>query len=338
MQVVTAHLIKGKKVLLRLDIDVPIEDGRVVDDFRLLAGMPTLELCLESASKVIIMGHIGRPEGKKVEELSVAPVFDWLVEHGFGDELDSGKLQLLENLRFEKGEEEASIYYAKELAALGGFLDSYTPKAELSQMQSIYVNDAFASHHKAASTTILPMLLPHAAGLQFAKEAETLKEIRENPLKPLVAIIGGVKVDDKLPAALALSKVADQVLVGGKIASELKNRTDLPENLILADLTVDQEDISAETVNIWAPIISSAASVLWNGPLGKVEDPKNNSSEKIAQLIIESNAKSIIGGGDTVGFLGKLGLLDRFGFVSTGGGAMLKFLETGTLPTIEALK
>ncbi|MFA5932510.1 MAG: phosphoglycerate kinase [Microgenomates group bacterium] len=322
MQVVSAPLIKGKKVLLRLDIDVPIEDGRVVDDFRLVAGMPTLELCLESAAKVIVMGHIGRPNGKKVEELSVAPIFNWLVEHGFGDELDSGKLQLLENLRFEKGEEEASVYYAKELAALGNF----------------YVNDAFASHHKAASTTILPMLLPHAAGLQFAKEIETLTEVRENPEKPLVVIIGGLKVDDKLPAALALSKVADQVLVGGKIIAELKKRTDLPENLILADLTVDQEDITAETVSKWVPIISSAKMILWNGPLGKIEDSKNNQTGMIAEAVIASDAKSIIGGGDTIAYLNKLKDLSKISFVSTGGGAMLKFLETGTLPTIEALK
>ncbi|MDD2822478.1 MAG: phosphoglycerate kinase [Candidatus Daviesbacteria bacterium] len=323
MQVVSAPLVKGKKVLLRLDIDVPIEDSSVTDDFRLVAGMPTLELCLENASKVIIMGHIGRPEGKKVEELSVAPIFNWLVEHGFKDELDSGKLQLLENLRFEKGEEEASVYYAKELAALGNF----------------YVNEAFASHHKSASTTILPMLLPRAAGLQFSKEVLFLTEAKEHPIKPLVVIIGGEKVEDKLPAALALSKIAHKVLVGGKIAKELAaSKTTLPENIMLADLTEDGEDLTPETVSEWATVISSAASVLWNGPLGLVENPKNNQTERIAQLVIESGAKSIIGGGDTIAYLNYLSDLTMFSFVSTGGGAMLKFLETGKLPTIEALK
>jgi 3-phosphoglycerate kinase len=340
MQTVSPVLIHNKKVLLRLDIDVPLEQGtgdrlQVTDDFRLVKGMPTLELCLKHAKKVIIMGHIGRPEGHD-PELTVAPIYDWLEEHGFDDELESEKLKLLENLRFEKGEEEASIYFAKELASLGDF----------------YINDAFASHHKSASTTVLPMLLPHCAGLQFAKEVETLTKVRDNPKKPLVVIIGGVKVEDKLPVALSLAKIADQVLVGGKIAGELSNVdrgapapatpdnsdfADLPVNLLLADLIATGEDITPETTAKWAEIIKEAKMIVWNGPLGLVEDPINDQTEKIAEAIINSGAETIIGGGDTVSYLDKLDLLYKFSFVSTGGGAMLKFLETGTLPTIQAL-
>lgn len=322
MEVVTKELIRNKRILLRLDIDVPIVDGRVADDFRLVAGMSTLELCLEHAKKVIIFGHLGRPNGQKVEELSVAPIYHWLVEHGFEGELNSGRLQLLENLRFDKGEEEADIYCAKELASFGNF----------------FVNEAFAAYHKAASTTVLPLLLPHCAGLQFAKEVKALKRVREAPRRPLVAIIGGAKVEDKLPAVLALAKIADKVLVGGKIVSGLAGPADMPDNVLIADLAEDGKDIAAATVEKWAPIISSAGMIVWNGPLGYVEDPKNNQTEKIAQLVIESLVESIVGGGDTVSYLNSLGDIPMFSFVSTGGGAMLKFLVDGTLPSIEALK
>lgn len=333
MQVVTAQVVKDKKVLLRLDIDVSIEDGKVVEDYRLVADMPTLELCLEHARSVIILGHIDRPHfadatrGKPDEEslsnLNVGPIYNWLVDHGFSSEFDSGKLRLLQNLRFEKGEEEADVYFAKELATLGNF----------------YVNEAFASHHPAASTTVLPMLLPHAVGLRFAKEAETLKRVRTAPKSGLVAIVGGVKVEDKLPAVLQVAKIADKVLVGGKIASELlANSYELPGNVYLANLRDDGEDITPETVGKWAPIIYSASVIVWNGPLGKVEDPKNNQTEKISQMIIETGVESIVGGGDTISYLDYLGDLPMFSFVSTGGGAMLEFLIKGTLPTIEALK
>lgn len=327
MQVATSQLIKDKKVLLRLDIDVPVIDGKVADDFRLKAGMPTLMLCLEHAREVIVMGHIGRPSGAD-PSLSVGPIYDWL-----GKELGKlgmfgvmgNKLKLLENLRFEKGEEDCDLEYAKQLASLGDF----------------YVNEAFATHHPSASTTILPTLLPHCAGLHFAKELETLKEVREAPRRPLVVIIGGVKVEDKLPAVIQMAKIADKVLVGGKIAHELSAADtapyDLPDNVYLANLREDGKDIKEETVQLWAPFISNAKMILWNGPMGYIEDPKYNQTERIAQLVIESGAESIVGGGDTVSYLDFLGDLPEFSFVSTGGGAMLEYLVKGTLPTIEVL-
>src|SRR3989344_891339 len=202
MEVVSAYLVKGKKVLLRLDIDVPIEDGKITDDFRLKAGLPTLRLCLENAEEVIVMGHIGRPEGREVAGLSIAPIYQWFKQNGFSNQLESGRLKLLENLRFEPGEEACDINYAKDLASLGNF----------------FVNEAFASYHPAASTTILPTLLPHAAGLRFVAEVAKLTEIRNNPKVPFIGIIGGAKIEDKLPVINALAEKATAVLVGGKLA------------------------------------------------------------------------------------------------------------------------
>ena len=156
--------VDGKRVLIRYDIDVPIKDGKVMDDFRLKAGLTTVRFCLQFATEVVLTGHIGRPKlddngapsDEDVLNLSVSPVYDWFYQNGFEKDLDSKKLKILENLRFEKGEDEASLDYAKELASLGDF----------------YINEAFASYHPAASTTVLPTLLPHAAGLNFAKEVE----------------------------------------------------------------------------------------------------------------------------------------------------------------------
>lgn len=323
MQEVSPQIVSGKKVLLRLDLDVPVINGKVAEDFRLQAGLPTIKLCLEHAEKVILMGHLGRPEGKVVPELSVEPIRQWLNKQGLNSHLTSGKLKLLENLRFDGKEESCDLEYAQELARLG----------------NVYVNEAFAAHHPATSTTVLPTLLPHAAGLRFAQEVRVLGDVRENPKKPFVAIIGGIKVEDKLPAIKTLSKMADAVLVGGKLVSEAKEQNiDLPNNVMLGKLTEDSFDIISETVESWRNLIMRAKMIVWNGPLGKIEDPKNEQSAKIAELVVDSEADTVVGGGDTIALLGRLGLLGKFGFVSVGGGAMVKFLADGTLPTIEALK
>ncbi|MBI4036843.1 phosphoglycerate kinase [Candidatus Daviesbacteria bacterium] len=363
MQVVTSDFIQDKKVLLRLDIDVPVKDGKVLEDFRLEAAFPTLKLCLDYAQQVIIMGHLGRPEGED-PELSVAPIYDWLEEHGLSSHIGSGKLKLLENLRFENGEsfdtaqdKDEVLQYARQLAVLG----------------DVFVNEAFAAHHPAASTTVLPTLLPHAAGLRFVQEVETLKKVRDNPKRPLVAIIGGVKVEDKLPAVEALSKTFDHVLVGGKIVEEMGGssgscRSSIPSsilsldfardageatgallrvtppiqnpsgNILLGDLNEEWTDLNTESLASWREIIEKAGMIVWNGPVGKIEDEKNDATKKLAQMIMSSQAQTLVGGGDTVGYLEKLGLLGKFSFVSTGGGAMLEYLIKGTLPTIESLE
>lgn len=328
MQTVTPELIQNKRVLLRLDLDVPLreENGQVFieDDTRLLAGMETLGLCLEFAASVTICGHLGRPGGKEDPKLSVKPVVDWL-EEGYGHiQLPAGKLHILENLRFESGEDSSDMAFAKELASHGDF----------------YVYEAFASYRPAASTTVVPTLLPHAAGLRFAQEVDELTQVRENPVRPLVVILGGAKVEDKLPVIKAMADKADVVLVGGKLAGEIKEKgiEGLGANVMVGKLIEDGFDISDETVGAWSNLIKTAKEIVWNGPLGKFEDPKYNQSEKIAKAIIDSGAKSIVGGGDTISALTQYGLIDKFTFVSTGGGAMLKLLADGTLPTIEALE
>src|SRR3989344_4245910 len=330
MREISPDLISGKTVLLRYDIDVPIKNRKVVEDFRLRAGLATLKLCLENAQQVILMGHIGRPGGKEVPELSVEPIYDWLATHDdLRSHLESGKLKLLENLRFEPGEEACSLEYAKEI---------------LKQVQddgnSFYVNEAFSAHHKAASTTVLPTLLPHAAGLRFAEEVKSLTEVRENPKKPLVVIIGGVKLEDKLPAIDAMSKIADYVLVGGKIVAQLgQTYHDGGTNVQIGDLTDDGMDISQTTIEEWQPIIQKANMIVWNGPLGKFEEERyTEGTKKIAEAVISSDARPIIGGGDTISAISTFGLLCQFekkGILLVGGGASLKFLELGTLPTIE---
>lgn len=319
MQVVSAQLIEGKKVLLRMDLDVPLRGGVVAEDIRLKAALPTLELCLSHAKSTVVMGHIGRPKGE-VAQFSVAPIVAWL-ESWFCDlNLPLGKLNVLENLRFEAGEDECSMDFAKQLASFGDF----------------YVNEAFAAHHKAASTTILPTLLPHAAGLHFTAEVSTLTRVRENPKRPLIAIIGGAKVEDKYPAVQKLSQVCDAVLVGGLLAKRIREQNlSVDPNVVLGRTNTEGIDISEETIQAFSDVIRHGKEIIWIGPLGKYEEGANFGNQKIVQAVIDSGAESIIGGGDTLTALDKY--LDKFSFVSVGGGATLDYLVDGTLPTIDAL-
>lgn len=331
MQVVDAKFVKNKKVLLRYDIDVALGKGtggrlQVTEDFKLKAGLETLRLCLESVSKVIIIGHLGRPEGQLVEELKVTPIVEWFKNQGYKNQIDNGQLTILENLRFDPREETLDETYAKELARMG----------------DIFVMEAFSVHRPAVSTTILPKLMPHYAGLHFVKEVETLLNVRNNPKKPFVAIMGGAKVKDKLPVIEVLAKKADAVLVGGKLVAEIREQNiELPGNILVGRMNSDGFDIAPETTSSWAGLIVKAAMIVWNGPLGKFEDPKYNQTEKVIEMIMESGGEIVIGGGDSVAALSQYGLLEKAqqkGFISVGGGAMLKLLSDGTLPTIEALK
>lgn len=331
MQIVNPQIIASKKVLLRLDLDVPLRqdfDGElsraaqgkleVEEDFRLRAGTPTLKLCIENASKVIVIGHLGRPEGSD-PAFSLDPVREWFKQNGFP------QIEMLENLRFNPGEESLSMDFAKELAS----------KAD------IFVFEAFASHRPAVSTTILPTIMPHFCGLRFSAEVEKIERVRDNPKKPFIAIMGGAKVSDKLPVIEVLAKKADAVLVGGKLVSEIREQNlRLHSNVLVGKLTEDGFDIASETVESWEKLIAGAAQIVWNGPVGKFEDLKNDATKKIAEIILQSNAEIIIGGGDTIAALNQAGLLSKAeekAFISTGGGAMLKLLSDGTLPTIEAL-
>ncbi|MDO8621044.1 MAG: phosphoglycerate kinase [Candidatus Levybacteria bacterium] len=371
--------IEGKRVLLRLDLDVPVQNGVIKDDSRLKAGLPTLEFLLKSGAKVIIAGHLGRPTPLNNEsriknpfdfvqgrqELSLKPVALWFAKKisnvhnssfiihnsnlgGFDGRKLTKNLFLLENLRFYKGEEEnpstnSGQVFAKKLAALA----------------DIYVNDAFAvSHRNNASIVGVTKFLPHFAGFQLQKEVEVLSGILENPKRPLVVIIGGAKLETKLPLVEKMHHIADYVLVGGKLAGDVKTLLKVQHEkikgrksvLLVADLNEEGIDITPKSAENFLQIISLAKTAVWNGPMGKISDSKSEiikseeGSKKLAEGLIKSSAYTVVGGGDTVGFLDKICLLDNFAcmpknrcFLSTGGGAMLAFLSGETLPGIEAL-
>lgn len=333
MQVVSPDFVKGKIILLRMDIDVPLrqaQGGRemvVAEDFRLKACLPTLNLCIEHGQSVVVIGHLGRPGGKVVKELSVAPVVQWLQSQPVERDLADGKLHVLENLRFESGEEALDLEYAKELAKMG----------------DVFINESFAAYRPAASTTILPTLLPHAAGLQFAKEVELLTQARKNPKRPMVAIVGGAKVEDKYKSIVELSKFCDAVLVGGLLPKEiLEKNLEIANNVMLGKISENGIDLAEESIESFIRLIQNAKQIIWGGPVGKYEDEVGIiGTAKLAEAILQSEVSTIIGGGDIVAAINKLGKLTDFekkGLVSTGGGAMLNLLEKGTLPTIEALK
>lgn len=329
MQVISAPAVSGKKVLLRYDIDVALHSagGKLIvgEEFKLKAGLSTLDLCLNNAVSVTMIGHLGRPEGKVVAQLRVEPIRQWFGAQGYARDLASGKFNLLENLRFDPREEASYPDFARELA----------------ETADMYVNEAFSAHRPAVSTTVIPSLLPHFAGLRFAEEVRVLGEVRDNPKKPFVAIMGGAKVKDKLPVIEVLAKKADAVLVGGKLVAEIREQQiNLPSNVMVGKLSDDGFDIASETSDAWSGLISKAAMIVWNGPVGKFEDPKNEQTKNLARAILNSQAEIVIGGGDCVAALSRYGLFEEAenkAFVSVGGGAMLKLLADGTLPTIEVL-
>ena len=354
--------VEGKTVFLRADLDVPLSEFRIEDDTRLTAALPTIEYLLKQNCKIIIGGHLGRPTGLNQEsrirnphfarasrgrqELSLKPVGEWFAKHfhasqfiihnsilgGFeGWEIGQNSF-LLENLRFYEGEEKNDLIFSKKLASLA----------------DLYVNDAFAMcHRNHASIVGITHFLPHFAGFHLQKEVETLSHVMENPKRPLVVIVGGKKIETKLPLVEKMHKVADYVLVGGKIAEESKALVNVQHEkitgkkavLLVADAIPDGSDITDKDAENFLQIISLAKTIIWNGSMGIIENEKlmGESTRKIALGIIKSGAYSVVGGGDTVEFLNKLGVLDKFSFASTGGGAMLAFLSGEKLPGIEAL-
>lgn len=348
------EIVFGKRVFLRADLDVPLseirnsklETRKVEDDTRLKACLSTVEYLLKQNTEIIIGGHLGRPEGFD-ENLSLKPVAEWLVKKleirnlkleignlsGFDGWEIGPNVFLLENLRFNEGEEENDPEFAKKLANLA----------------DIYVNDAFAMcHRNHASMVGITKYLPHFAGLHLQQEVEVLSGVLKNPKRPLVVIIGGKKIETKLPLVEKMHRIADYVLVGGKIAEETRILIKIQHEkiigskavLLVADLTPDETDITQKDAENFLQIINLAKTIVWNGSMG-ITNSKLNDSEKgtrkIAEGIIKSKAYSIVGGGDTVEYLNKLGILNKFSFASTGGGAMLAFLSGEKLPGLEAL-
>ncbi|HSK14749.1 MAG TPA: phosphoglycerate kinase [Gaiellaceae bacterium] len=333
----------GKRVLVRVDFNVPLEDGRVADDTRIRAALPTLELLLErGAAELVLVSHLGRPKGPD-SALSMEPVRVRL-----GELLPDERVRLLENTRFDPREKANDPEYARELAAHG----------------EIFVNDAFGSAHRAhASTEGVARLLPAYAGLLLVRELEELGSLLEDPERPFVAVLGGAKVEDKIGVLESLAAKAETILVGGKMAEELGSGVPIPgpaEVLLPLDVVAAERfeadaeatvarveetppgwlalDIGPETRERFASRIAGAGTVFWNGPMGVFEWPRFAEGTKaVAEAVAEADARTVVGGGDSVRAVEELDLADRIDWISTGGGASLELLEGRQLPGVVAI-
>ncbi|MBI3046548.1 MAG: phosphoglycerate kinase [Candidatus Harrisonbacteria bacterium] len=325
-----------KVCLLRLDFNTD-------DNWRLKASLPTIKFLLKKCRAVVILSHKGRPDGF-AQKLSLRPVIADLkkelkkpavfLPHFRFQEIANliksspqGSLFLLENLRFLKGETENSQVLAEHLAMLGDF----------------YVNDAFAVSHRAnASVVAITKFLPSYAGLELEAEIKNLSRVMKNPKKPLVIILGGLKIEDKLGVVKNLKNKAAAFLIGGALTPEIL-KLKLPKVVWPADFKKDKQvirDIGPKSAELFCKEILKAKTIVWNGPLGNILDKRfQNGTKRIAQCLSDqSRAFKIIGGGETVMFLKKMKLAQKINFISTGGGAMLDFLAGKKLPGIEALK
>ncbi|MBN2453922.1 phosphoglycerate kinase [Candidatus Woesearchaeota archaeon] len=374
--------VKGKRVLVRFDYNVPLKGEKVVDDTRLKESLPTIKYLLEGHAKVIIMSHLGRPRGKAVPEMRLDAVAEHLSEllhkdvekvndcvggeiKAVAESLNEGEILMLENLRFHSEEEANDEGFAKQLAELA----------------EIYVNDAFGVSHRAnASVVAITKFLPSYAGLLLQKEVETLSKLIDKAKRPFVAVLGGAKVSDKIGVIRKLAEKADYLLIGGammftflksegkevgrslveneklEVANSLLNEeVILPVDAVFAETADSSEtevvsvdsmpkdkkglDIGPKTVEIFSEKISSAKTILWNGPMGVFEsEPFSKGTFELGKAITFSGATTILGGGDTIAAMERAGLKEKFTFVSTGGGAMLEFLEGKELPALAALK
>jgi phosphoglycerate kinase len=370
--------------LLRADFNVPLHDGRIEDDLRITAAVPTIAYLRSRGAEVVCCSHLGRPKGKVEPEYSLAPVARRLGEllrvevplspevTGFeslsrSQSLEPGDVMLIENLRFDPGEEANDPAFAANLAELG----------------DVYVDDAFGAAHRAhASIVGPPLVLPSAAGLLLAREVEALGALLGEPKRPFVAILGGVKVSDKLGVLDALLERCDTVLIGGAMAftflaaqgahvgdslvqddqvahcrALLKTgRIEVPTDVVVAaEMSADAPtrhvraqsipdglqgfDIGPETAGHYADVIAGAATVLWNGPMGVFEmEPFAAGTRTVAGAVADCRGFTVVGGGDSASAVRQFALADRIDHVSTGGGASLELIELGDLPGLQALR
>ncbi|HIU69908.1 MAG TPA: phosphoglycerate kinase [Candidatus Scubalenecus merdavium] len=382
--------VQGKKVLVRCDFNVPLADGEITNDKRIVAALPTIKYLMEHGAKVILCSHLGRPKGEYKPEFSLAPVAKRLSEYlgkevklaedpgvvgenakKLAAQLADGDVMLLENVRFRKEETKNEENFSKELASLA----------------DLYVNDAFGTAHRAhCSTTGVAAYLPSACGYLIQKEIKFMGEALANPKRPLVAILGGAKVSDKIGVITNLLDKCDTLIIGGGMAYTFMKAlghsigTSLLEEdkvelagqmmqtakekgvkfLIPVDNKVGKEydpnteaqvvhsdeipdgwmglDIGPESQTLFADAIKGAGTVIWNGPMGVSEwDNFAQGTIAVAKAVADSGAISIIGGGDSVAAVTKLGFADKMSHISTGGGASLEFLEGKELPGIAAI-
>lgn len=365
---------QDKKVFYRPDYNVPIKNGVIVDDFRIISTFPSLDILMEKGAKIIIGTHLGRPDGKVVPELELRPIAEALADH-YEDrvirlahaieavevekaisEMRPGDILILPNLRFYPGEEANDPEFANVLADLADF----------------YVNDAFACDHRAhASIVGVPGQIPGFAGPLLEKELSNLGNLLEDPAHPFVVVMGGAKVSDKIEVIHNLAKLAEHILIGGamantfllaegeeigkslaeseklEVAKDLMK--DLGDKLILASDFVKDDpksadfrylDLGEESVKNFKEYLGKAKTVFWNGSLGYTEDDRYiGASKAIAEFLAGlKGVTTVVAGGDTVEMITKLDLHDKFSFVSTGGGAALEFLAGDKLPGVEVLK
>lgn len=377
--------VSGKKVLIRVDFNVPIKDGEIGDDTRIQAALPTLQFLLDHGAALILCSHLGRPKGEVDPAFSLKPVaahLSQLLNHEvfFAEDcigpiaeqavsqLNPGDVLLLENTRFHAGEKKNDQEMAKQLASLA----------------DVYVDDAFGSAHRAhASTEGVAKYLPSVAGFLMEKEIMYLGQAIADPKRPFIAILGGAKISDKIGVINNLLNRADQVLIGGGMANtffkaqgypvgdslveedaletarELLERADnrlrLPVDVVIGDKFEPDAahkimsmgpipdgwrilDIGPESIENFGKPISEAGTIVWNGPMGVFEFPEfAKGTNRIAELIAQSDATSIIGGGDSVAAVKQAGLADKITHISTGGGASLEMLEGKVLPGLAAL-
>jgi phosphoglycerate kinase len=336
--------VAGKTVLVRSDLNVPLDDGEIADDMRIRASLPTLALLLERGAEAVrVCSHLGRPKSEEDRAKYVmAPV-----ERRLRELLPDERLQVLENTRFHPGETKNDPAFAQELA----------------DGCDLYVNDAFGSAHRAhASTEGVAHLLPAYAGLLLLAELEHLGKLLGDVERPFVLISGGAKVDDKLGVLQNLGGRANTVLIGGKMAEQIRVENpldfevELPSDVVGAsEFAADAEsgvypadglpdgwlglDIGPETRERFAQGIGSARTIFWNGPMGVFEWPRFAEGTKAVAQAVAANeqAFSVVGGADSVRALNELGLADRISWVSTGGGASLELLEGKELPGVAAI-
>lgn len=378
--------VKGKRVLVRVDFNVPVKDGKVGDDTRIRAALPTIKYLLENGAALILCSHLGRPKGQPLPEYSLKPVADYLAQLigqpvSFAEDcigpkaetaaqaLKLGDILVLENTRYHAGETKNDPEMAKQLASLA----------------DVFVNDAFGTAHRAhASNVGVADHLPAVAGFLLEKEIKYLGQAVADPEKPFVAILGGAKISDKIGVIKNLLTKADSILIGGgmantffkaqgypvadslvedealetakEILAEAGEKFRLPVDVVIADkFEADAAhkvmstgpipdgwrilDIGPETMEHFAKIIGDAKTVVWNGPMGVFEFPEfAKGTFAIAQAAAESDAVTIVGGGESVAAVKGSGLADKITHISTGGGASLEMLEGLILPGVAALQ
>ncbi len=308
---------ENKHVLVRVAFNVPMVDGKVTDPRRIHAAIPTIQYLLsDGAAKVRLATHLGRPTGP-TDELSTRQLMPLLKEL-LGD--DVNHIELLENVRFSPGE----------------VANSDTLAAQLTAGMDYYVNEAFPDcHRNHASIVKAAQLLPNYAGFHLLQEIRSLEKLQHNPKRPYVVVLGGAKVEDKLPLVRAFLKVADTILVGGKIGFSL---TLSHPKIIKPVDNHDLFDIGPRTIARFREALSRANTIFWNGNLGKSEDPRyEQGTRAIAEHIARLASYRVVGGGDTVAAIDGFGLAEQFSFVSTGGGATLAFLAGERLPGLAVL-